>query len=423
MGWLLNAVAEVDMTIMPLIQTYSRYAVGEYSPVIIYVPFGILSASDVSTSNVFGYILTFDWKVWAVLLCAIPILALLISLSEFVLHRRSWRNIPHEVHQRGWELFGNLLYESSPRPTSQTSGRIVLTSWLLAVLVIANSFAGHLKSSMAVKNEPAQVDSVQDVVNRPSLKPIIWKGTYYEALISTSGRIVLTSWLLAVLVIANSFAGHLKSSMAVKNEPAQVDSVQDVVNRPSLKPIIWKGTYYEALISGSPSPLLKRLWRMVQRNNGSLPGRVIYSDANMREVIERRAVFMVDHNSQRYHLAAFCRRGSASSFHFGREIIEENKLSFLMSRSMPRDLHRRIYTRVTWLYESGLVSKWLADELGDWQRCVRRTGEHMAKDLSIDDTLATFVLWGMVMGAAAVALIVETLRRPREGRSSPEILF
>ncbi|KAL1485908.1 hypothetical protein MTO96_031660, partial [Rhipicephalus appendiculatus] len=104
-------VAEVEMTIMPLIQTYRRYAVGEYSPAIIYVPFGILSASDVSTSNVFGYILTFDWKVWALLLSAIPILALLISLSEFVVHRRPWKSMPQDVHQWGWELFGNLLYE------------------------------------------------------------------------------------------------------------------------------------------------------------------------------------------------------------------------------------------------------------------------------------------------------------------------
>ncbi|KAH7968164.1 hypothetical protein HPB52_006385 [Rhipicephalus sanguineus] len=322
--------AEVDMTIMPLIQTYPRYAVGEYSPAIIYVPFGILSASDVSTSNVFGYILTFDWKVWALLLSAIPILALLISLSEFAVHRKSWKSMPEDVHQWGWELFGNLLYESSPRATTQTSGRIVLTSWLLAVLVIANSFAGHLKSSMAVKNEPTQ---------------------------------------------------------------------------------------------NSPSPLLKKLWRMVVRKNGSMPGNIMYMDENMRQVIERRAVFMVDHNSQRFHMAAFCRRESTASFHFGREIIEEHRLSFLMSRSMRRDLHSRIYTRVTWLYESGLVSKWMADELGDWQRCVRRTGEHVAEDLTIDDTLATFLLWGIVMCAAAGALVIEMLKRPRVDSTSPEIPF
>nr|XP_037276640.1 glutamate receptor ionotropic, delta-1-like [Rhipicephalus microplus] len=346
------------MTIMPLIQTYHRHAVGEYSPAIIYVPFGILSASDSSTSNVFGYILTFDWKVWALLLSAIPILALLISLSEFAVHRRPWKTMPQDVHQWGWELFGNLLYESSPRATSQTSGRIVMTSWLLAVLVIANSFAGHLKSSMAIKNEPTQVDSVEDVVDRPNLRPFIWKGSYYEALISTS-----------------------------------------------------------------PSPRMKKLWRMVVRKNGSMPGNIMYMDKNMREVIQRRAVFMVDHNSQRFHMAAFCRRESTASFHFGREIIEEHRLSFLMSRSMCRDLHHRIYKRVTWLYESGLVSKWMADELGDWQRCVRRTGEHVAEDLTIEDTMATFLLWGIVMCAAAAALFIETLRRPSVDRTSPEIPF
>ncbi|XP_065301452.1 probable glutamate receptor [Dermacentor albipictus] len=347
---------EVDMTIMPLIQTYSRYAVGEYSPAIIYVPFGILSASDVSTSNVFGYILTFDWKVWALLLSAIPILALLISLSDFAVHRTSWKKMPLEVHQWGWELFGNLLYESSPRTPSQPSGRIALMTWLLAVLVIANSFAGHLKSSMAVKNEPPQVDTVQDVVDRPNMRPIIWKGSYYEA-----------------------------------------------------------------LISGSPSPLLRRLWRSVIRTNGSQLGRIMYRDENMREVVERRAVFMVDHNSQRFHMAAFCRREVAPSFHFGREIIEEHRLSFLMSRFMRRDLHRRIHIRVTWLYESGLVDKWMADGLGDWQRCVRRAGGHAAEDLTVNDTLATFVLWAIVMSAAAGALVVETLRRPRVDRAMPDV--
>ncbi|KAK8765233.1 hypothetical protein V5799_032157 [Amblyomma americanum] len=87
---------EVDMTIVPMIQSHSRMTVGEYGPPIMYVQFGILSGSGVSTSNVFGYILTFDWKVWALLLSAIPVLALL-------------------VHEWGWELFRNLLYESESK--------------------------------------------------------------------------------------------------------------------------------------------------------------------------------------------------------------------------------------------------------------------------------------------------------------------
>lgn len=55
------------MTIVPMIQSYSRMTVGEYGPPIMYVQFGILSGSGVGTSNVFGYILTFDWKVGVVI--------------------------------------------------------------------------------------------------------------------------------------------------------------------------------------------------------------------------------------------------------------------------------------------------------------------------------------------------------------------
>ncbi|XP_077520491.1 putative glutamate receptor isoform X2 [Amblyomma americanum] len=320
---------EVDMTIVPMIQSHSRMTVGEYGPPIMYVQFGILSGSGVSTSNVFGYILTFDWKVWALLLSAIPVLALL-------------------VHEWGWELFRNLLYESSPRCPSQTSARTVLTAWLLAVLVIANSFAGHLKSSMAIKNEPMQVDSVRDVVARRGLRPIVWKGSHYEAFLSTSR-----------------------------------------------------------------SPVLRTLWRMVARTNGSQRGRDMFLDEHMHQVVERRAVLMVDHISLQWRTAAYCRRTLVPSFHFAREHVDENPLSFLMSRTMRRDLHRRIYARIMWMYESGLVSKWMADSLGDWQRCVHQVGGHAAENLTVNDTLASFVLWALVMSAAVAVFIVEMLHRPR----------
>ncbi|KAL3209588.1 hypothetical protein MRX96_038028 [Rhipicephalus microplus] len=156
---------EVDMTM----------TVGQYGPPILYAQFGILSGTGASTSNVFGYILTFDWKVWALLLGAMPLLALLISLSETILHNTPWRETPQRVH--GW---------SSPRIPTQTSARVALTVWLLGVLVIANSFAGHLKSSMAIKNEPAQLDSVRDVVAQRNLRPIVWKGSHYEEFLSVS---------------------------------------------------------------------------------------------------------------------------------------------------------------------------------------------------------------------------------------------
>ncbi|KAH7985320.1 hypothetical protein HPB49_026485 [Dermacentor silvarum] len=149
---------EVDMTIVPMIQSHSRMTVGEYGPPIMYVQFGILSGSGESTSNVFGYILTFDWKT-------------------------------------------------------------------------------------------------------------------------------------------------------------------------------------------ARSPALSSLWRMVARTNGSQLGRDMFRDEHMRQVVERRAVLMVDHISLQWRTAAFCRRTlQVPSFHFAREHVDENPLSFLMSRAMRRDLRRRVYS-------------------------------------------------------------------------------
>ncbi|KAL3209592.1 hypothetical protein MRX96_038032 [Rhipicephalus microplus] len=195
------------------------------------------------------------------------------------------------------------------------------------------------------------------------------------------------AWLLAVLVIANSFAGHLKSSMAVKNEPAQLDTIRDVIAQRNLRPIVWKGSHYEAFLSTARSPVLSSLWQMVTRTNGSQLGRDMFSDEHMRQVVERRAVLMVDHISLQWRTAAYCRRTLVPGFHFAREHVDENPLSFLMSPAMSK----------------GSASTHLREDHVD-------TGSHAAEDLTVSDTLASFVLWALVMAVALAVFLVEVLR-------------
>lgn len=71
------------------------------------------------------------------------------------------------------------------------------------------------------------------------------------------------------------------------------------------------------------------------------------------------------------------------------------------------------------MYENGLVNKWMADSLGDWQRCVRQTGGHAADDLTVEDTLASFVLWALVMALAAAAFLAEVLLHAHSRKKSP----
>ncbi|CAN7994711.1 unnamed protein product, partial [Ixodes pacificus] len=251
---------EVDMTMAPMIQSYSRMQVGQYGPPIMYVQFGILSGSGVGTSNVFGYILTFDWKLWLVFY-------VIKVLSFFII-----------CYQRG-------KLEKGAR-------------WMTHIQALVERMLKRtLNESMCGLCPGSPKDRTQ-----------------------MSSRIVLTAWFMAVLVIANSFAGHLKSSMAIKNEPVQVDSVRDVAYaKGRLRPIVWKGSHYEAFLSTSRSPELSRVWQMVSQRNGSQFGKDMFRDEHMIQVLRRQAVLMVDHNSLQWRMAAFCSRNHVQGFHFARE--------------------------------------------------------------------------------------------------------
>lgn len=335
---------EADMSFVPIIESYERSMVGNFGPPLFFVPFGILSATGESESNVFGYILTFDWKVWALTMCAIPILAFLLALSAATAGTIQWRKMGDRTHYYGWELFRNLLYESSP-------------------------------------------------VNHTSI----------------SSSILLTSWFMGCLVIANSFAGHLKSSMAIKNPPQRIDSARDVVARPHLRPIIWKGSYYESFLSTSKIPLHQQLWSMVQKNKGTVFGRDMYSDDNLEQVLLGKAVIMVEQLSLQYRIAGYCSRYNVQGFYFAREPIDENRLSFLFSKKFPPRLFRAMRTRISWLYEGGLIDKWISGSLGNWQRCVRTEEGPRAVDLTLQDMKASFVLWALVIGMASLSFVAEVI--------------
>ncbi|XP_054926352.1 uncharacterized protein [Dermacentor andersoni] len=81
----------------------------------------------------------------------------------------------------GWELFGLLFAESSPRHYVHATQKLLIAAWLVTVVVLANSFGSLLKSKQAVFNFKPEVDSVDDLAARPYLTPIIPKGSYYEA--------------------------------------------------------------------------------------------------------------------------------------------------------------------------------------------------------------------------------------------------
>ncbi|XP_064458946.1 glutamate receptor ionotropic, kainate 5-like isoform X2 [Ornithodoros turicata] len=330
---------EVDMIFLSSCYTYDRSHFINFGSALLETPVSILSgaAQIEDGSNVFGYILTFDWKVWALVMCTIPVLAVTLAICTTGL-----KNLAASSQKHAWDLLCSLLYEQIPRKHKTVSSRLVLAAWFLGVLVIANSFAGLLKSCVAVKKAPAQVDSVDDVIRDP---------------------------------------------------PDQI--------------LTWGGSRFETVIKNSPERRHRELYFMILKTNGSVLSTELFRESNLQKVEQRRAIIVVDKVSIQCALADHCRKKHRGSFHIAREDISTERLAFLYSKKLPRRMYEAIDTRARWLFEGGLVSKWMADSTGNWQRCMGRNEAPRVQSFTLDDSKAVFVLWAIILAMAFLAFCVE----------------
>ncbi|XP_072145021.1 glutamate receptor ionotropic, delta-2-like [Dermacentor andersoni] len=174
----------------------------------------------------------FSWQVWACVLGAILVLALVISSTKHICRmRKRTVNKKHpwvyDFYKTVCELIANLLCEAS---------------------------------AVAPTTGPA--------------------------------RIVMGAFWVLVIVMATSFAGQMKASMMVKKEAGRVDSIRDIARRPSLKPYMPQGSSVVSSIRGSQDPSYQRVWRMAQHHASVLPIRRILTPKAMREAMRSEAVLI-----------------------------------------------------------------------------------------------------------------------------------
>ncbi|KAH9373733.1 hypothetical protein HPB48_018622 [Haemaphysalis longicornis] len=235
-----------------------------------------------------------------------------------------------------------------------------------------------------------------------------------------SQRLLLAVWLVAVVVLTNSFASLLKSNRAVNNFRPEVDSIEDIAERPHLTPITTSGTYYETFDKNSKSEAVKKVWALSRRRNSVLPMPEAFSDATLTQVVSRRAVLMANLDSLLLHMANYCERRNVRTFILGRQPIEETQLGYAFSKRLPEPYFRRIFTRFRWIMESGLMTKWLDEGTGNWRSCIQSM-DTSVHSLSVDDVLPFFLIWAVWCAFACCAFLGELACARTEHRQSREM--
>ncbi|XP_023228372.1 probable glutamate receptor [Centruroides sculpturatus] len=298
---------ETDIALGPLTITYERRRVANFSKLFQMMHLTILGGNmKESRENVFGYILTFDWKVWLLFLISLIATIIVSSFMEFLLECGSKRMITlkSKLIRYFWAYLGTAFCESMPTVPTYISVRIVLIIWWMAVIVLMNGFSSNMKAQMLLRPESERIDSVQDLIDRPYIRPIIMKGTAYET--------------------------YLKSSS---------------------------------------SETIQKLWEIIKKKNGLIFSYEMYSKAVLKEVALGKSVYLADPVSLKYFIGKNCKDMGGATFYFSRETFHPHTFTIAYRKDLTQDIVKYINLGISKLFEGGVFYK-MADRINhEFNKC------------------------------------------------------
>ncbi|XP_077488419.1 putative glutamate receptor [Amblyomma americanum] len=238
----------VDMTFPAVSRDSDGDALADSTSAVLNAPIGILAGRTRNQdTNMAGYLLTFDLQVWAVLLILLVLLSIVMAFLD-VKSRRMHGN--RAVATESWNEY----------------------FWML--------FENMLCEASAVTPERAVL------------------------------RMVSAVWWLAIVVLMNAFSGHMRACLLVTDELQRINTLADVAARPYLKVYTLKGTFVGHTFETSQDPTVKKVWRMIRRDNSDLYGLLIFPEQVLRETLQEKAVVIHGNMLSQTEASKYCSAGA-----------------------------------------------------------------------------------------------------------------
>ncbi|XP_075550247.1 glutamate receptor-like [Dermacentor variabilis] len=145
---------------------------------------GGFSKDTVQQTSIANSFFVFGAEVWGSLLGSLVVFAVILSLvpgSRLTFLFRLKDNI--------FQLLASVFLEAAPVKARQSSSRIVIAFWCLAMLVVTNLFTAKMKAALTVRQPTGQrVDSPAQLAERHDMNVYMMGGTAYPKLLSISPR-------------------------------------------------------------------------------------------------------------------------------------------------------------------------------------------------------------------------------------------
>ncbi|CAN7998978.1 unnamed protein product [Ixodes hexagonus] len=223
------------------------------------------------------------------------------------------------------------------------------------------------------------------------------------------GRIVISVWWLAVLVLMNSFQGTMKASMSIKTPTERLETFQDLADRPHIKPIVVKGTTFEHQFRISTEPALMGIHAMLRKHKSVFPASEVFTRKTFEELLSGRAVLFMEETVMSVYIPTiFPRRPKIAEFYAAKQRTISAQFCMFMRKDLDPKIARLLHVRARWLHESGLVDKRRVDLLPrSWYS--GRRAPSMVHDLNIEDTAALFYIALLALALATVVFVIEII--------------
>ncbi|XP_077541139.1 putative glutamate receptor [Haemaphysalis longicornis] len=220
----------------------------------------------------------------------------------------------------------------------------------------------------------------------------------------SSARIVVATFWLVVIIVTTAFAGQMKAIMMVRQEADRIDSLQDLSQRPSIKPYVPAGSAVVSSIRDSKDPFYRKVWGMVEKFKTDLPPAVVLADGTLRDIMRGKSVLILSRPAMAARATEVCANSTEGELYVGRVPTFKFNAVFYLNKRMPRPLRDAINYRILWLRESGLVEKWWRESSGNWEGCGQAISDGTLKFSDFKDLLK---MWLAMLGFGLLACLAE----------------
>ncbi|XP_067122770.1 glutamate receptor ionotropic, kainate 4-like, partial [Centruroides vittatus] len=148
------------------------------------IPATYVLVTPVQTKDyiLYGFLIPFDLFIWFGIFLSLfvssAVAALILCIEKRDNHYDERRDFRHYLGKQLWMFFTNICLQGAIRSNYSKKHSLIVACWALTMFVLINAYCGQLIASLAVKMQEKQIDSLEDLAERPDIPLWVPKGSF-----------------------------------------------------------------------------------------------------------------------------------------------------------------------------------------------------------------------------------------------------